>query len=448
MDHTLNEPAASTALSAPAGGSRLHVLFLVRSFGFPEGMAATNRVRLLGRSLIEQGACVRVMCTRVSERPGEERNRRISGTVDGIAFLYAPGTTVRSDSFLARRCREARGSVRALHELARLRRRGELDCVYLAAIPEGWRPSVRLLLRWLGHLGVPVVAELNELPGEVEWLPASIHGLPKWLSPSFSHLDGVSGAVAISKWLAEWTTAEATRIARAIPVLEVPIVVDAGVQQLTPYPQGGPPTFVYSASSEYGRAVTLILKAMQRVWRRYPDCRLVVTGMNPDTVAGLVAGEGLQAAVDDGRVAGVGYVDRTRLLELYRDASALVIPLFDDLRSRARFPTKIGEYLVSARPVVTTSVGEIERFFHDGETAYVCPPGDAAALGAKLIDVLNDPQRAAAVGAAGRRLAEAAFQYSLQGPRLLDFIERLARPGGVGLSASKNDLAPRPETTT
>lgn len=448
MDHTLNGPAAGTALSAPAGGARLHVVFLVRSFGFPEGMAATNRVRLLGRALIEQGACVRVMCTRVSERPGEEHNRRVIGTADGIAFLYTPGTTVRSDSFFARRCREAKGYIAALHELARLRRRGELDCVYLAAIPEGWRPSVWLLVRWLGHLDTPVVAELNELPGDVDWLPGGIRSLPGGLSRRLSHLAGVTGAVAISMWLAEWATAEATRIARAIPVVEVPIVVDAGEQEVTPYPRGGPPTFVYSASSGYGRAVTLILKAMQRVWRRYPDCRLIVTGMNPDTVAGLVAREGLQAAVDDGRVAGVGYVDRARLLKLFRDASALVIPLFDDLRSRARFPTKIGEYLVSARPVVTTSVGEIERLFLDGETAYVCPPGDAAALGAKLVDVLDDPQRAAAVGAAGRRLAEAAFQYSLQGPRLLHFIESLARPAGVGLSASTDDLVPRPETTT
>jgi glycosyltransferase involved in cell wall biosynthesis len=400
-----------------AAPRRPHVLFLVRSFGFPEGMAATNRVRLLGRALIEQGADARVLCTRVSERPGEVRSAEPRGVRDGIRYLYTPGTTVRTDSFAVRRYREVRGYVAALGELARLRRQGELDCVYLAAAPETWLPSVWFLLRRLRRLGVPVVVEFNELPGEADWLPDGLAG-------RLSHLDGISGVVAISQWLVDWTRAEAERVGRRVEVLEVPIVVDVGEQEVTPYPEGTP-HLVYSASTEYGRAVTFILRVMKQVWARHPSCRLTVTGMKPDTVANLVAAEDLASAMEDGRVAGVGYVDRPRLLALYREAAALPIPLFDDLRSRARFPSKIGEYLASARPVVTTSVGEIERYLRHGETAYISPPGDSGAFAANLLDLLARPERAAAVGAAGRRLAQERFQYSVQGARLAGFISAL-----------------------
>jgi hypothetical protein len=166
-------------VSTAPGGSRCHVVFLVRSFGFPHGMAATNRLRLLGRALLENGASVRVLCTRASEREGDVRNAEARGYADGIPFLYTTGSTVRSPSFVARRWREARGFVAALGELARLRRRGELDCAYLADLPQGWRPDAWLLRRWLGSLGVPVVAELNELPGEIDWLPRRAGSLPR-----------------------------------------------------------------------------------------------------------------------------------------------------------------------------------------------------------------------------------------------------------------------------
>jgi glycosyltransferase involved in cell wall biosynthesis len=413
-----------TVSASPAVDRHLHLVFLIRSFGFPEGMAATNRVRLLGRALIEQGADVRALCMRVSERPGEIRNTAIRGvSPEGISFLYTTGSTVRAPSFIARRLIEARGCVGACRELARLQRRGQLDCAYLAAAPNGWRPSVWLLTRWLRALGVPLVIEFNELPGEMSWLPRPI-------SRRLSHLSGMTGAVTISRWLTDWTTAEATRIGRRVAVIDVPIVVDIA-EQAPSRNAGEPPTFVYSASPGYGRTVTHIVRALKIVWQKHPRCRLAITGMKPEAVADLIGREGLQDELDTGLIVNLGYVDRRRLLELYGEAAALLVPLFDDPRSRARFPTKIGEYLASARPVVTTSVGEVERYLHDGQTAFVAQTGDVQAFAAKLVAVLDDPAAAAAIGAAGRRLAEERFQYSLQGPRLRTFLASIAQRGPV-----------------
>ena len=177
------------------------------------------------------------------------------------------------------------------------------------------------------------------------------------------------------------------------------------------------------------------------MWERHPDCELVVTGMRPGTVAALLEREGLAAG--DGRIHAVGYVERDRLLQLYADASALLIPLFDDLRSRARFPTKVGEYLASARPVVTTAVGEMERFLTDRDTALVSPPGDPAAFAENLIAVLDDPELAARIGDAGRGLAEDRFEYSRQGPALRAFLDDLCGAPGGPAAAEEGTAGPR-----
>jgi glycosyltransferase involved in cell wall biosynthesis len=139
---------------------------------------------------------------------------------------------------------------------------------------------------------------------------------------------------------------------------------------------------------------------------------LVVTGASPGDPAAQWLFEGSDRLRTDARVTLAGYLSRIELLGLYTQAHALLIPLFDDDRSRARFPTKIGEYAAAARPVVTTAVGEADRYFVDEVNASVCPPGDASLYGDRIIALLNDPERAALIGRRGRELAEARFHYS------------------------------------
>jgi len=422
-----------------AGHRQLSVAFLLRSSGFPLGMAATNRVRLLGRALIEQGVDVRVFCTRVSERPGSGLNARLTGECDGIPFTYTTGSTMRSGSFAVRRFREVRGSVVALLTLKRLHLERRLDCVYLPEVAKArvarLGPSERLtasemasqlpilwlLRRALGMLGIPIIVELNELPAAVTWFPPG-------LARHISQLSGATGVTPISDWLREWTDREATRLGRSLDTVVIPIVVDVDEQPVTAYPRQEA-MFVYSASAAYYRSVAFIFRAMKRVWERHPRCRITMTGVQPDVTTRIAKLEGMGDAVSDGRVVTTGYLERPRLLDLYRDASALLAPLHDDLESRARFPTKVGEYLAAARPVVTTAVGEIPRFLTDGETAFVAAPDDEEAFAARLIEVLDDPDEAERVGLAGRQLAEELFDYKSQGPPLAGLIEKISRTG-------------------
>lgn len=412
--------------------------FVLRSFGFPLGMADTNRVRLLGRALVEQGVEVRVFCTRVTERPGKVLNHRTSGECDGIPFTYTTGSTTRSDSFAVRRYRELRGFVVALLALRRLRLEQRLDCVYVPEIPKACLarlasgepltasemvsqlPTLWLLRSALRVLGIPVIVELNELPAVVTWLPAG-------LSRHISQLSGAAAVTPISEWMREWTAKEAAKLGTSYDTAVIPIVVDVDEQPITPYPREAA-MFVYSASGYYD-SVAFLFRVMRRVWERYPDCRITLTGVKPDVTVDIAAAEGVGDAAADARIVTAGYLERSRLLELHRDASALLMPLHDDLESRARFPSKLGEYLAAARPVVTTAVGEIPRFLTDGETAFVAAPDDEEAFAARLIEVLNDPDEAERVGLAGRQLAEELFDYKAQGPPLASLIEKMSRTG-------------------
>jgi glycosyltransferase involved in cell wall biosynthesis len=54
------------------------------------------------------------------------------------------------------------------------------------------------------------------------------------------------------------------------------------------------------------------------------------------------------------------------------------------------------------------------------ETSVLVPPGDAPALAEALIGLLEDEERRVALGAAGRRLAEAEYGWTRIGSRMVE----------------------------
>jgi len=60
------------------------------------------------------------------------------------------------------------------------------------------------------------------------------------------------------------------------------------------------------------------------------------------------------------------------------------------------------EAMAAGLPVLASAVGELRYSIVDGETGALAPPGDAAALAAKLAGMLREPGKLAAMGAASR----------------------------------------------
>ncbi len=138
------------------------------------------------------------------------------------------------------------------------------------------------------------------------------------------------------------------------------------------------------------KRVNLIVSAMAHVDR---PLRLVVAGDGTQRAAieRLAADAGL-----DGRVDFLGAVDDERLLELYRDALAVIYPPYDE-----DFGYVTLEAFLAKKPVVTaTDSGGPNEFVVDDVNGFVRAPEPEA-----LADAINrlaaDRRRAAALGDAG-----------------------------------------------
>ena len=98
------------------------------------------------------------------------------------------------------------------------------------------------------------------------------------------------------------------------------------------------------------------------------------------------------------------------------------------------------EAMAAGLPVLASAVGELRYSILDGETGGLVPPGDRHALAVRLAELLRDPGRLAAMGAASRarvldRFGGAAFAQA--GAAVLARINRaVTEASGEGRSAS------------
>jgi L-malate glycosyltransferase len=175
------------------------------------------------------------------------------------------------------------------------------------------------------------------------------------------------------------------------------------------------------------------LRAARRVRERVPEAAFVLAGEGELT-------DSLRAlAVELGIGADVFFTGRCERVADLLAASEVCV-----LSSRAEgFSNSILEYMAASRAVVVTDVGGAREAVAEGETGYVVPAGDDAAMAERIVSLLEDAEGARLMGERGRRVVEQKFSCEAQ----LENTERLyaqllARAGRVSARADEASLRP------
>ncbi|MBI2203766.1 MAG: glycosyltransferase family 4 protein [Candidatus Rokubacteria bacterium] len=147
-----------------------------------------------------------------------------------------------------------------------------------------------------------------------------------------------------------------------------------------------------------------LFAAWPAVVREYPDARL------------LVIGDGSLRAELEGQVRSLGLADSVVFLGFRSDIPRLLDTL-DGLALPSLYegmPLTVIEASAMACPVVATAVDGTPEVIDEDVTGWLVPPADPPALGRALVRMLADPERARAVGRAGRERVLRRFDLATQ----------------------------------
>jgi glycosyltransferase involved in cell wall biosynthesis len=150
----------------------------------------------------------------------------------------------------------------------------------------------------------------------------------------------------------------------------------------------------------------------------------------------VLFGDGPERARLEGRVRELGLANRFILPGFTREldallpwADVLVLPSFTE-----GLPNVVLEAAAAGVPAVATAVGGTPEAIRDGETGYLVPPGDPAALADRLSRLLSDEALRRRMGRAARDRMHAEFSFDAQAEAYLRLFESL-RPRALRVAA-------------
>ena len=88
------------------------------------------------------------------------------------------------------------------------------------------------------------------------------------------------------------------------------------------------------------------------------------------------------------------------------------------------FSNSILEYMSASKPVVATDVGGASEAIMEGETGFLVKSDDDEALAKRLIELLENPEKARKMGGKGRKIVEENFSLSAQLEKTLKLYEQ------------------------
>jgi glycosyltransferase involved in cell wall biosynthesis len=165
------------------------------------------------------------------------------------------------------------------------------------------------------------------------------------------------------------------------------------------------------------KGVAQLFAVLARLAPRFPDLRLVVMGRR-EVYEDEFRATARALGIED-RIVPTGWLDGEDLACAYAATDVFVTPsiCFDT------FGLVNLEAMEHGKPVVATAFGGSREVVEDGVTGFVANPFDVETFAERVARLLDDPELAARLGAAGRRRLEARFSIE----RLTDeFLEEYA----------------------
>lgn len=341
---------------------------------------------LLVQGAAHRGGAERILLTLARHLPTQGVEPIVGFLADGpfVDEVRAEGIETASLGVLPR-ARELWRSRRLVEDIAAGVRRVSADSVL--ANGEKLAPFVG----WAGRrTGCPSIAWLHDSP--VRSPSSAMLQLALRLSPR-------DLVIAPSAWMTEQF-----RRTWRMPVQHIPHGIDidalpqspADLRSMAGWP-AGVETVVLVGRLQRWKGPDVFLRAAARVARSRPEARFAIIG------GALYGWEEDYARSLHALARELGIADRTWFAG-HRDDALELVAGADVVAHCSRRPEPFGLVIPEAmglgRPVVASRTLGPEEIIEDGITGVLTSPEDDAALAAAIIELLNDPQRAAQIGGA------------------------------------------------
>lgn len=381
------------------------------SFSFPEGNSATNRIYTYAKGFTENNVNTYVICNR------NDYLTDGNGVIDGIQYFNPVNQSERSSSFFKRNWYKAAKYLNTIRLIKRIHKQDKITAI----LTDTHDSSTHLFSYYLSRrINAKLIVEKSEHPLRLFQKNAlnKVQGLIK-LKVESHFCDGI---LCISRFLVDFYKDHGLPQDK---LFLTPSTVDPGRftptgEKPVPYPYIG-----YFGGLTFSRDnIDVLIKAFVLISNKHPDVHLVVGGFCTEEERKQLEDLILDLKISS-KVNLLEYLPRAEITSYIMHSDILVMVRAKDLETQASFPSKLTEYLVTSKPVISVNVGEISDYLTDGVNSFLVEPGNYIGLGEKIEYVLNNYELALEIAQRGKQLTNTIFNYNFQAKRMIGFINSL-----------------------
>lgn len=397
-------------------------VYFVTGEPFPNGMAATNRIKCYAKALKEGGVECEIVVFKRTEVYGKTpKNILGMGLYDGIPFRYIGGTPLRGKHMFIRQINDRFDVIRTDKYLFQHLAKGDVLFLYIG----GHIDLVMRFMKVAHKRRAYCVRDLCELPyGTVKETEKTIRLRKRLIEQQFPLLDGI---ISISDSLLNMAKSYTLPSCKHI---KIPIMVEYEHFGIAEKPKSFSIPFIFHAGTLYQQKDGYLgmIEAFGRAKQKLnKPLKYILTGSinsssHPDELQHLIEKYQIEDSVEF-----VGYLNRDQIKEFLMYASLVISNRPRSKQDYYGFSTKVGEYLASGTPLLMTNWGEAANWLENGKSAIVTEPENIEELADAIVYVFSHPEESRQIGLVGQEVCRKHFDYHNWSRQLVEFMFLLGK---------------------
>lgn len=392
-------------------------VFFITKVPFPNGMAPTKRISCYAKGLSETGISSEVLVINRTETSVKSTNKKTKGQISNNAsYRYFGSTTLRPKNICLRKYYDFIELIKVIAYT--LSKSNKNTIIY------NYGDDILLHLYFTVVCfitGAKQCRELCEYPYHTVEHVGRIRKIKSWITIRvlFKLYDAIIPISEPLKELAEEKKGKKTKICK------IPILVDEENTEVASISVNHPYLFHSGKLDEQKDGFIGMLKAYAMAQQSCPELHFYSTGSLSNSNHKAEAEQIIKEFELHDKVHFLGFVSLQELNAYQKNSTLFIINKLPSFQNMYCFPTKLGEYLLCGRPVITTDYGEANNYLRDEKNALIVHHGDTEGLANAIICLLKDKTKADTIGKNGYVLAKNSFSYKNQGVILASFFKSL-----------------------
>ena len=384
--------------------------------GFPYGLAESNKAMLISQALINGSINVTILCNQGKHKREKYPNMKHFGNYKGIEYIYTTRSFYKPSSNVKRYFQKITSAINELKFLFRNTNQKERNIRFaIVSTKSIWHVWYYSILARI--LKFKTILNYSEYPSAMAQHSSIKSNINNYLFDRFA-AKLVNGILPISEFLVQ----HITKVAKSKPYLRIPVLFDFKKYKYIPV-SSNENYILFCGHVAYYEIINFIIKSFETVANKVDFFLYLV--LNGNSVKLKRIKDEIALSECHSRIKIFSSLSDRELFTNYINAKALLIPLRPTIQDKARFPHKIGGYLASGNPIITTNYGEIKNYFKDEIDALIADEFDYKLFAAKILFVFENPEKSKEIGKRGYELGLSEFNFERYTSLIIEYLKSL-----------------------